>query len=107
MIAMLFIPVGCASRKMMQLIFTKATTRFAAHGFGKKRVTPIPLPGCAKRFEKQVGPFQQREHVLAVLLFGHSVTQGSRQTSEDTGLEQKLLHPFGLQVKHFGDKVLL
>src|SRR5437879_6591335 len=85
-IAMHFIPMGCTSREVMHMVFTQPTTCFVAHSFGKKRVIAIPLPRCRgqikrggiKRFEKQIGSFQQREQVLAVVVLGHRITQGSR-----------------------------
>src|SRR5260221_13983817 len=63
--------------------------------------------GGVKRFEKQIGPFEEREHVLGGVLSGHRVTQLRWKAREDTGLEQKLLHRFWLKIKHFGDKGFL
>src|SRR5258708_12833001 len=74
-IAMRFIPVGCTNRELMPLVFTEPATCFVAHGFGKKCVISIPLSGGVKRFEKQIGPFDQHKHLLTVLFFVHRATQ--------------------------------
>ncbi len=73
---------------------------------GEEAMIAIPLARRIERDDEEIGVLQRRQQGAAVLPPGHRVTQGRRETIEDGGLQQEVLHSGRLALKDFVGEVI-
>src|SRR5262249_33904752 len=88
---MRLIPAASLEHKIAEFFFPEATARLRTHGFGEQSMIAIPLPRTIEGNQEQLSPLQLIEKQIALSSPGDSLAERSRQTVQETGLQQKLL----------------